>query len=205
MRQVSFDYDGAGRVISQVLPDTNAIGFTYDPNGNLATLTPPGRTAHGFDYTEIDLLKEYDPPDVVGITEQRTFFDYNLTGDLDLVTRPDGLLVDPQYDGAGRLQTLVRPAGNTSFVYDDSTPLAPGPGKLQSITAPGGEVLTFTYDGFLLEDTVWTGTVAGTVMRNYDNFLRLSGEQVLSFDIGFLPYGYEIGIEFNNGIRHGCA
>jgi hypothetical protein len=33
-------------------------------------------------------------------------------------------------------------------------------------------------DGELLKTTTWSGAIAGSVTRNYDNFFRLSSEQV---------------------------
>jgi RHS repeat-associated protein len=118
---------------------------------------------------------------VAGVADPRTFTAYDLDRSLDLVTRPDGQSVDPQYDAAGRLAFLVRPAGTTTFAYDDGTPQAPGTGHLASIAAPGGETLSFATDGFLPTATTWSGPVAGSVGRGYDDFLRLATETV---DVG---------------------
>lgn len=44
-RTVSFDYDGAGRVTTQTLPDLRTITLQYDRNGNVTSITTPGPSA----------------------------------------------------------------------------------------------------------------------------------------------------------------
>jgi YD repeat-containing protein len=178
LRSVSFAYDGAGRITTQTLPDLRQVGFSYDLNGNLTSLTPPGQPAHVFRYTPIDQEGEYQPPPVAGVSDPRTFFDYDLDQRLDLVTRPDGTVLDFQYDTAGRLAALVRPAGTTVSSYADGTPPVPGSGNLLSIAAPGGETLVFGYDGSLLTSTSWSGPVAGSVSQSYDAFFRPASQSV---------------------------
>jgi YD repeat-containing protein len=103
-REVHFTYDDAGRVRTQRLPDLRVIGFNYDANGNLTSVTPPGRPAHGFDHDDVDRATVYDPPQVTGVAEDRTLYAYNLDHQLELVTRPDGQLVDYVYGTSiGRL------------------------------------------------------------------------------------------------------
>jgi YD repeat-containing protein len=172
LRPTDFTYDAAGRITRQTLPDGRFIDFTYDANGNLTSLTPPGQPAHVFRYTPVDLEAEYEPPALAGIPDPRSFFDYDLGRNLDLVTRPDGATIDFQYDAAGRLAAILRPAGATSFGYDPAT------GNLATILAPGGEGLAFGYDGSLLTATTWSGTVAGTVSRSCDDDFRLASQSV---------------------------
>jgi len=172
LRPVDFAYDAAGRATRQTLPDGRFVDFTYDLNGNLTSLTPPGQPAHIFRYTPVDLEGEYEPPPVAGIADPRTFFDYDLDRQLDLVTRPDGATIDLQYDTAGRLAAIVRPAGVTTLGYDAGT------GRLSTILAPGGEGLAFGYDGLLWTGTTWSGTVAGTVSQTYDDDFRIASQSV---------------------------
>ena len=73
-RVTSFQYDDAGRVTQQTLPGNRTIGFTYDANGNLTSLTPPGKPQHAFDYTEVDLMKEYDPPTAANVGTRVTTY-----------------------------------------------------------------------------------------------------------------------------------
>ena len=174
-RRVEFTYDKVGRVKTQKLPDNRIISFNYDANGNVTSITPPGRPAHAFNYTPVDLEDEYTPPNI-GLTEHRTFFEYNLDKQPTLITRPDKQGIRFNYESGGRLDTfevlddvtLQTPAvlSTTDFNYDPE-------GRLKTITAPGNEVLTFAYDGSLPLSTTWSGTVAGSVSRVYDNSFRI--------------------------------
>src|SRR6185503_1870826 len=50
-------------------------------------------------------------------------------------------------------------------------------GNLATITAPGG-LLAFSYDGNLPTDEAWSGTIAGTVRRTYNNDLRVASQSI---------------------------
>jgi RHS repeat-associated protein len=172
-RTVSFEYDAAGRVTHQTLPDTRVIGFTYDENGNLTSVTPPSRPAHGFRFTARDLVDRYTPPPSVpgGATQ----YAYNRDRQLTSITRPDGGTITPAYDTAGRLSTLTTPEGAYGYGYSPTT------GNLATINAPVGSGLTFAYDGSLLTNVQWTGTVSGSVFYEYNNDFRVSNENGAGF------------------------
>jgi RHS repeat-associated protein len=170
-RVLGFDYDTAGRVISERLPDTQQIGYGYDANGNVTSISPPNRASHLFSYTVVDLEEQYTPPDVGAVTNS-TVYSYNLDKLLTLITRPDGQTLKFDYDMAGgckcvRLSKLTLPTGSLSYAYDSTT------GKLGSITTPDGDSLTYTYTGTLLANATWAGSVTGSVGRTYDNDFRL--------------------------------
>ncbi len=171
-RVVSFQYDLTGRVTKQILPDLREINFTYDSNGNVGSITPPARPAHVFNYTAVNLESDYTPPVVTGSGTNATVFTYNLDKQLTLITRPDAKTVALNYDTGGRLDNLVIPRGTISFSYNSGT------GTLTSLTAPGNEVLSFTYDGSLPLNTSWNGTISGTVSRTYDNSLRITSRSI---------------------------
>ena len=164
-RTVESEYDLAARVTKQTLPDGRAVHYGYDLNGNLTSLIPPGQPAHVFDYTALDQEKDYTPP-AVDTFDPATRYHYNRDKQLELITRPDGQVLDFVYDGAGRLQTLIAPHGDTGYQYDSA-------GRLQSLIAPGGLALGYSYDGALLTQTAWTGPVTGTVGYAYDMDFRL--------------------------------
>jgi len=161
-RTTAFAYDAAGRVTTQTLPDGRQIHFAYDTAGNVTAITPPGRPAHAFAYTAIDQQSSYTPPDV-GIGPTATTYSYTLDRQLAHITRPDGHTVDFAYDNDGRLATITFDRGDIAFTYDPAT------GRLTGLAAPGGEGLSFTYDGFLQTGTTWTGTINGSVTRTYDS------------------------------------
>ena len=157
-----FDYDPAGRITRQVLPDNREISYAYDANGNLTSITPPGRPPHVYSYTPVDLTQDYTPP-TAGLGNPQTLYQYNKDKQPTKITRPDlQELVFTYGATSGKLTGLNLPTGDYSYQY------APTTGKLASITAPDGGKLSYTYDGFLLKDTTWTGTVAGSVGRSYN-------------------------------------
>jgi YD repeat-containing protein len=63
-RTIRFEYEPAGRISKQILPDGREISYTYDANGNRISITPPGRPTHSFDYTPVNLIKAYLPPQI---------------------------------------------------------------------------------------------------------------------------------------------
>ncbi|MFN8000955.1 MAG: hypothetical protein U0X75_08085 [Acidobacteriota bacterium] len=114
----------------------------------------------------LNLLVSYVAPGNVTTT-----YSYNLDRDLTNITRPDALQLNFAYDGAGRLQTLTVPNGSYTYAYNVTTE------QLTSITAPGGGVLAYQYDGFLPLRQTWTGTVTGNVARDDNNF-RVTSQSV---------------------------
>ncbi|MGQ0811306.1 MAG: NHL domain-containing protein, partial [Nitrospiraceae bacterium] len=172
LRNVGFLYDLAGRIMTQVLPDTRQIGYAYDGNGNVTSITPPPGPAHLFAYTSVDLESNYTPPDA-GFSPRNTTYAYNLDRQLTLVTRPDGQTIQLGYEPTGgRLSNLTLPGSVTiNYAY------SPTAGTLSSITAPGS-TLSYAYDGSLLKQTTWAGAIAGSVSRNYDNNFRITSQSV---------------------------
>ncbi|MDT8385446.1 MAG: RHS repeat-associated core domain-containing protein [Gammaproteobacteria bacterium] len=107
------------------------------------------------------------------IATPATNYTYNLDKQLTNVTRPDGQAVTLIYDPVkGHLGTLTIPRGNYAYGYDVTS------GQLSSITSPDGGGLAFTYDGFLPTSTTWSGAVAGTVSRTYNNDFQVTGISV---------------------------
>jgi RHS repeat-associated protein len=171
-RTVGFSYDLAGRITTQTLPDTRQIGYAYDPNGNVTGLTPPGRPQHQFQYTPVDLEQRYTPP-AIGLPVHHTQYSYSSDRQLTLVARPDGQTITLNYEPTGgRLSSLTLP-GSISITYA----YHPTAGTLSNITAPGS-TLTYTYDGSLLTNTTWSGIVAGSVGRVYDQNFRITSQSV---------------------------
>jgi RHS repeat-associated protein len=170
-RTTTFDYDPDGRAVSQTLPGARTIGFAYDANGNLTRLTPPGRPAHTFDYTSVDLTSLYVPPDVGAGTNQSDYR-YNLDRQPTDEDRPDGTSLTVSYDAAGRIDGLTMPSRSVAVGYDATS------GNPKTITVAGGEGLTYAYDGPLMKTETWSGPVAGSVGRTYDNDLNITSRSV---------------------------
>jgi RHS repeat-associated protein len=174
LRTQSYAYDDANRVTTQTFTDASFVVFGYDADGNITSVTPPGRTAHAFGFTPNDLISSYTPP--VLSTEVPTTYDYNHDKQPTFIHRPDGSQIAFTYDSAGRLWTTTYPSVNGNVVvtrtYDPTT------GKLKTASTNDGQTVTYGYDGQLLTSRTWSGTVAGSVSRTYDNNFRVATELV---------------------------
>jgi RHS repeat-associated protein len=167
LRQVTFAYDAADRVIQQDLPGSRTVLFDWDANGNLVSLTPPGQPAHLFDYTPVDLPSIYEPPDV-GIGNVATDYEWNLDKNPDTITRPDGAQIVFGYDAGQRPVSITSPRGTQTIQWE------PNKGRIQSLTTPEGVSLSYLYDGPLVTRTTWAGGgISGRVDRTYHDDLRL--------------------------------
>src|SRR5439155_7492688 len=147
------------------------ISYKYDANGNLSSITPPGRSNHDFSYTPVDLTSEYDPP-AVGAGANSTLYSYDTERKPTLITRPDGQTIDFGYNSAGRLSALNLPGRQLTYGYGAIT------GNLTSIIDSAGSSLAFTYDGSLPKSTTWSGSITGSVSRNYDNNFRVTSRSI---------------------------
>ncbi len=162
-----FEYDAAGRLTRETLPDGLVVVSAYDVSGNLVSLTPPSRPAHRFSYTPVDLTEQYAPPDA-GAGTGATRYTYDVDQRLTSMIRPDGLTISPAYDTQGRLSTVTVPGGMVRYAYDATT------GRTSSITAASGGTLSLAYGGALLTGATWAGAVAGSVGFTHDDELRVA-------------------------------
>ena len=153
-RTTGFEYDDADRLLVQTLPDGRTISHSYDADGNLASITPPGRPAHTFNFNAVELLQQYAPPPL-GAGTWTTTYTYDLDRRPTAINRPDGQVVSFAYSPEGKLRTITTPGGDYSFAYNSTSR------HVESIVAPDGGTLAFTYDGGLLLSESWTGDVAG--------------------------------------------
>ena len=118
---------------------------------------------------------------MTGIPDTRTLYEYDLDRTLTLVTRPDGKTVDLDYEPAtGRLETVTIAAGAYAYGYHTATDPQTGEaaGQLATVTAPGGQSLAYSWDGTLPTGTTWSGPVAGSVARSFDDDFRVETESV---------------------------
>ena len=157
----SFAYDADGHLASVTLPDGRVINYDHDANGNLTSVTPPGESAHDFAYTAVDLPSSYTPPTVAGTGA--TTYTYDLDRDLTTITRPDGETIQLNYDNAGRLSSTVTPTETINYTYNSTT------GNPSTAAVKSGEHLAYSYNGPLPTSSTWTGMVAGSVSRAYND------------------------------------
>jgi RHS repeat-associated protein len=167
-RTFSMLWDAAGRLTSQTLPDGRIVSLTYDANGNLTSVTPPARPAHKFSFTPVNLALTYTPPDL-GNGPTATTYSYDLDRRLTAMTRPDGRTVLFGYQ-QDRLSSVNFDRGTIRLSYDPTTAL------LQTVSDPGGETLAYAFDGPLPTRTSWSGPVAGTFERSFNQDFRVSSQ-----------------------------
>ena len=173
-RTMSYNYNQAGRVTRQTLPDGREVNYEYDQTGNLVSITPPGKTAHIFDYTAMDQTSQYTPPTVPGVDQPATYYYYDKDKQLTKVTRPDGKEAQLNYNSeSGKLESLLIPRGSYIYTYQ-----ADGDKKLESITAPDGGQINYTYDGPLTTGVTWSGTISGEVTETYNNDFQVESQSV---------------------------
>jgi hypothetical protein len=70
--------------------------------------------------------------------------------------------------------------------------------KLTSLATSGGETLTFSYDGSLPTQTVWAGTIAGSVEYTYDDDFKVTAQTINETDS--VSYTYD-----NDGLLTGAG
>ena len=165
-RTTRFEYDPAGRVKKQILPDLREIAFGYDLSGNLTSIAPPGRPAHTFRYTGVSLTTAYVPPLLAGTGG--TEYIYNVDRDLETIVRPDGTSIDFDYDDGGRLHAITAPDTARGYGYDAG-------GNLSAITGADAD-LAYVYDGTAPLQMSWSGAMIGRVSWDYDSDARVRSE-----------------------------
>lgn len=174
-RTTTFTYDAAGRAVDQTLPGGQSIAYSYDAAGNLTGVTPPGRAAHTFVWRADGQLQSYAPPSPSsGVVGAPTNYLYDLMGRLTGVVQADGQTMTLGYDASGRPTALSQSQSLLNVAHDPAT------GDVQSIVTSAGVLLTFGYDGILPRSETWSGPVAGSVSRTFDNALRTATRSVNS-------------------------
>lgn len=172
-RTIRYQYDSAGRMTHQILPDQRVITLTVNLTQHQTTLEPPGRPPHTMRFSPTSLVESYLPP-TIGLGEQRSESRYDLLGQLIGLTRPDGSMMSLGYDAIGRTTTMTTTDGLTQLAYSPST------GALQTVSSADGRTLAYDYDAAgRVGTTRWTGLVSGTVTLTPTLLGRVAGQQVM--------------------------
>jgi RHS repeat-associated protein len=173
-RTVRYGRDAVGRLTQTQFPDGSGVLLGYDPAGNLTSLTPPGRPAHTFAYDNRNELTTSTPPAVAGTGP--TTYAYDPDGLLTDIQRPGGEGVHFAYEPSGRPAAIgLTNSGGASAAYTMTYDPA---GRLDTVAGPAGQTLQYSYNGSLITGVAWSGPVAGSVSRTFDNSLRPATESV---------------------------
>lgn len=177
-RAQTFAYDAAGRLARRTFPDGRSVTFDYDANGNTTAVTPPGRPSYELTWTPRNQLATFTLP-AVGEEPGTTVFERDADRKLATVTRAGGEAIERSYDPAGRLAQVLLPDGQYTLTYGAGD-------RIASVEAPGGTLLSYTRDGFLLTGLTWSGPVSGSVTRAYDSGLRVTSLAVNGSPVNYL-------------------
>ena len=166
---ITMTYDSLGRKLSMSDPDMGAWYYAYDDSGYLvAQVDARGvTTTLAYDPLGRVITKTYTVPTGTLVAETEPVY-YGYTGDLRTSMRDGSGSTVWQYDPAGRLlaetRTIQGATFQTGYTYD-------GFGRLETMTYPDGEVVSYTYS---LEDGQLTG---------------VSGQDVYLADAVYNPLG----------------
>jgi YD repeat-containing protein len=180
----SYDYDKLNRLKLITSPDTGLTEYTYDDNGNMETKKDAENVTVTYIYDELNRLEEIQFPDPL----QNISYTYddpqsqNSIGRLSSMTDPLGTTWY-DYDVMGRIIMETKQIDGlnyrTQYTYDLN-------GNLETITYPGGRIITYGYNQ-LNKVTSVTETMNG-VTRTFVN------------NITYLPFGDVLSITLGNGI-----
>lgn len=164
--------DANGRPLTMTLPGSRTLTMSYDVSGNVVSLTPPGQPSHIFSFDPNDRLASYAPPDLVPtLSPKDTAYARDRDGFLLVASHPSRA-VSYSYDMLGRVSRrvdVVTPsqAVTTTRTYDPE-------GRLATVVTSDGVTLTNSWEGSLLSQQAVTGPFARSLIKTYDNFLRVS-------------------------------
>jgi RHS repeat-associated protein len=193
--------DAIGRVTDTERPDGAHIGTSYDANGNLISVTPPGKLSTTMTYTATDQLETSAAPPVLAHPSTTT---YAYDGDrvFTQATWPSGATLVVDRDSGGRVSNITTTDATGVVGRTVSYDFA---GHVDSITGPGDEAVAFTNHGPLIVEIDFTGTVAGTITRNFGTSFRIATEDVnFSSPISF-TYDADLGVKSAGNLVLGRA
>lgn len=134
-RLTTLTNDRLGRTTTQEMPDLRTIAYRYRPGGQITGLTPPGRPEHQFQWDRLNQLTVYDPPMLSAAPRVDTRFAYNADRQLTDVDRPDGLLVELDYNEQSGLLASASDSLSELVLERDNV------GRIERATTPGWTVL----------------------------------------------------------------
>jgi RHS repeat-associated protein len=173
-RAVDFERDLAGRITTKTLPGDIDILIGYNASGEQDSFTPPGRPEYRFTYTLHGQIESIVPPEVEG--SGPITFDYNDDRQLLSVSFPGDEEVLYQYDPQGRVQTIELTEGGLTTATHTMSYLVSD--QLDTISGPGAQTLSYSYQGDLVVGESWGGVVEGSIAWTYDSAFRMASEMV---------------------------
>jgi len=192
-RTTSFTYDAGGRVLTSTDPQGQILQLAYNSNNQLVRLTPPGKPQHSLLPNAFELLGQYLPPTLTGVTKVSTEYAYNADGQLAKITNPLGAIATFTYEAStGVLQQIQTPEGDFWVQEKPETSL------LEQGTSPDNirtEKGYYTRWPQMIRTTdAGSGVRIGEVTLSYDSSMRPTMERVEAWDTSPLSdifFGYD--------------
>jgi RHS repeat-associated protein len=181
LRTRTMSYDKLNRVLTENLPGSLTNTYTYDVVGNLRSLTDAGGKVE-YTYDAVNQIRAiYDP----GMAKP-TKFTHTIDGQRDVVTYPNGVTMDDDYDAAFRLTQIwsKSPSAATlqkfNYAYQDPSTSRQTPMIFEKTDGVLGQTTRYTYDGLDRLDTATIKSSTGTWTTNttlalYDYNLDAAG------------------------------
>jgi RHS repeat-associated protein len=116
------------------------------------------------------MLANYTPPETEA-GRIYTQYMYNLSKQLKQILLPDDQAIDYNYDNSGRPVEVITPNGKIGYVFNDTT------NNLMGIIA-NAESINYQYNGALLTDVRWSGTINGNIGIVYNNLFQIVNRNI---------------------------
>lgn len=162
----SYTYDAVNRRTSEKYPDLthNTVTYTYDAVGNRISRTDQKGQTTAYTYSDLYFLLQRAYP-----VSPADVFTYDLSGRVLSATR--GSWAETYaYDGANRILQSIQNGRTISYVYSI-------PGRMRTVTYPGGRSITEQMDFRSKLSTVNDGGMTPIARYAYD-----AGERVITRD-----------------------
>jgi YD repeat-containing protein len=181
-RESQITNDVFGRPISINLPGDRTLGLVYGVDGRVESVTPPSRPAYTFQYDIASGRTTYRTPLLTGV-DNTTILEQGVDRQFKSLTLPGGRHLDIARRASGTIATATNTFGDT-FTYTYNTV-----GQVSGITQQGGQTVALAYNGLDVSGITWSGSVTGSIARQFNNDLRISSEAVNGETP--IPFGYD--------------
>lgn len=160
-----------GQPTTLILPGNRTVGFTYGVDSRLESVTPPSRPAYTFQYDVATGRITYKAPALAGV-DNTTIFEQTLDRHFKSLTLPGGRHLDAARAPSGKISSITNTFGDT-FTYNYNAV-----GQISGINHQGGQTVALSYIGLGVSNVTWSGGIAGSLTRQFNNELRISSETV---------------------------
>lgn len=154
-QESTYEYNSAGQMIKNILPDGRSATYLHDPMGNVIQVTNPSGTIHKFSYDSANQPSAYNSPQ--GVTR----WQYDLERKPVKVVRPDSEEIQFGYDNSSRLSQIHSNGGSVSIQYDAL-------GQEESIVNQNQKISFQRLYG-ILNKRIFSGAVNGSLEYVIDN------------------------------------